>query len=189
MARCVEKLGIVFEHMLRAVAVVHVEIDHGNSPQPVFGARMQSPHGHIVEDAEPHRLGGFGMVARRAHGGKHIARLAAAHGIHACDHGACRAQGGVFGTGRDDRVAVDLMAAHGRNGAQHRLDEGARMHKAQSVVGGARSRHAHQPGKRRIVEGRQHRLQAARIFRMMVARIVVETRRMRDELRGQRHLP
>ncbi len=51
----VEQVGIGDEDRLRAVAVVHVEIDHRDAPQPPARLRVAGGDGGVVEQAEAHR--------------------------------------------------------------------------------------------------------------------------------------
>jgi hypothetical protein len=60
-----------------AVAVVHVEVDHGHPLQVVALQRVLGRHGHVVEKAEAHGLVTAGMVAGRAHGAEGVVQLAA----------------------------------------------------------------------------------------------------------------
>jgi hypothetical protein len=69
--------GIGLEDRLGPVAVVHVPVDDEDPLRPVRVARAARRHGHVVEQAEAHRLVGGGVVAGRAHGGEGVARLAA----------------------------------------------------------------------------------------------------------------
>src|SRR6478736_6486224 len=66
MGRRVEHARIGVEDFLRAVAVMHVEIDDGDPLQPVVALRVTRADADVVEQAEPHRPFGFGVVARRA---------------------------------------------------------------------------------------------------------------------------
>src|ERR1700704_4429441 len=64
MGRRVEDLGVVFETVLRAVAVVDVEVEHPDAPN-AHGARRDQTDGDVVEETEAHRLRVLGMMARR----------------------------------------------------------------------------------------------------------------------------
>ncbi len=62
-----EQVGIVLEYILGAVAVMDVEIDHGDAPHLMDLARMQGADGDIVEKTEAHRACPFRVMARRTH--------------------------------------------------------------------------------------------------------------------------
>ncbi len=53
--RHVEHVRVAQEHLLRAVAVVHVPVDHGDALEAAR-ARVRGGDGHVVEQAEAHRL-------------------------------------------------------------------------------------------------------------------------------------
>ena len=61
------------EDVLRAVAVMHVEIDHGGALDAVFALRMARGDRGIVEEAEAHRRRFLGVMAGRAHGDEGVA--------------------------------------------------------------------------------------------------------------------
>src|SRR5438477_6215 len=65
------------EDLLGAVAVMHVEIDHGDAMQAVLLLGMAGCDGGVVEDAEAHRPDGLGVVARRALRHESVGRLLA----------------------------------------------------------------------------------------------------------------
>jgi hypothetical protein len=72
-----EDARVVGEDVLRAVAVMHVEVDHRHPLESVFFQRMGGGNGDVVEEAEAHRLRPLGMVAWRAHAAKGVFGLAA----------------------------------------------------------------------------------------------------------------
>ena len=76
------------ERVLRAVAVVHVEID--DQQAVVLELRLEHARGQrdVVEQAEAHRAVGFGVVARGTHGAERAAQLAAGHLAGGRDHAA-----------------------------------------------------------------------------------------------------
>ena len=77
----VEQVGIGGEHSLRAVAVMHVEIDHRDPLHAPPAARMHGGDGGVVEQAEAHRAVRFGVMARRPDSGESGARPAFHDGI------------------------------------------------------------------------------------------------------------
>ena len=46
---------IVLQKCLRAIAVVHIEIDNGNAGQPAYVQRVFGCNSHIAKDTKPHR--------------------------------------------------------------------------------------------------------------------------------------
>ena len=64
MRRDVQDVGIVVEHRLCAVAVVHVDVDDRDAFETA-GAHRRRGDRNIVEQAEPHRSIRFGVVPRR----------------------------------------------------------------------------------------------------------------------------
>ena len=72
----VKEIGIVPENILRAVAVMHVEIDHRDALEPMRVTQMQCADRDVVEEAKAHRALALGMMAGRAHGAKGVRHLA-----------------------------------------------------------------------------------------------------------------
>ena len=114
MDRGVEQARIVLEDVLRAIAVMHVEIDHRDAGDAMDLPRLLGADGDIVEQAEAHRLGGLGVVAGRAGGAEGIARLPRHDGIDRGADGAGGTQRRLAGTGRQDRVVVQFDMPFGR---------------------------------------------------------------------------
>src|SRR5450759_2549132 len=54
------------ENVLRAVAVMDVEVDHGCAGDAVFALGVTRGDGGVIEKAKPHRLVDLGVMARRA---------------------------------------------------------------------------------------------------------------------------
>jgi MoxR-like ATPase len=78
-----------------AVAMVHIEVDHGHTLQPAHIERVARCHGDVVEKAEAHGLAASGVVARRAHRTERVLHLAVDHRVGGCHRGACCAQHGL----------------------------------------------------------------------------------------------
>ena len=66
MRRAVEEVAVGPEDVLRAVAVMDVEIDDRDALGIIAGARIVRGDRHIVEEAEAHGAARFGMMAGRA---------------------------------------------------------------------------------------------------------------------------
>ena len=54
------------EDILRAIAVMHVEIDHGRAGDAVFALGVTRGDGRVVEEAKAHWLVDLGVMAGRA---------------------------------------------------------------------------------------------------------------------------
>src|SRR5271170_1748103 len=67
MGRGVEHAAVVPEDILRAVAMMHVEIYDRDPLQSMDGLRMARRDRNVVEETEAHRRRCFGVMARRAH--------------------------------------------------------------------------------------------------------------------------
>src|SRR3546814_7162775 len=87
------EIGIGLESSLGAVAVMDVEIDHGDAFQAPAVAGMPGADGDVVEQAEAHGLGRLGMMAGRADGAEGVARLTLHHGVDDGTAGTRRPQG------------------------------------------------------------------------------------------------
>ena len=92
--------GIVVEDLLGAVAVVHVEVDDGHAGKPAR-PRVGRGHGHVVEEAEPHRAVALGVMTGRTH--QTEGRLASQCGLRCLDRR----------TGRTSGMHVDVWIERG----------------------------------------------------------------------------
>jgi hypothetical protein len=99
------------EDVVGAVAVVDVPVDDHHALQPVGVQRMLSGHGDAVDQAEAHRAGGAGVVARWAVQRGPGARRAAHQRVDQGGRPARSVAGGGVGAGRDRGVHVDHPAA------------------------------------------------------------------------------
>ena len=77
---------IVPDQILRAVAMMHVEIDDGHAVNPGQGQGMFGGDCHIAKQAKPHGFLLFRVMARRADGAKGVVGLPLHHHIHRPDH-------------------------------------------------------------------------------------------------------
>jgi hypothetical protein len=82
MRRGVHGARVVPENVLRAVAVMNIEIDHGDTLGAMNGLRMPGGDGRVVEEAKAHRRGAFGMMAGRPRGDKGVGHPPAHHLVH-----------------------------------------------------------------------------------------------------------
>lgn len=83
---------VVSDDILGAVAMMDIEIDDRDPLEIVL---QQGPVGadrDVIEQAEPHCLGTFGMVTGGTHCTEHLAGTSLDHEIHPQRHRPCRAQ-------------------------------------------------------------------------------------------------
>ena len=119
------------EDVLRAVAVVHVEVDHGDALGAVLLARIEAGDGDVGEDAEAHGALVLGVMAAGAHLAEHVGDAGALvhHAVDGGEAGADRPQRRLPGLGRQHRVGIEMRRrlALGRALALDPVDVGARM--------------------------------------------------------------
>ena len=105
--RDVERVRVVVEDRLGAVAVMDVEIEDREPRQLVYGARLQGRHRDVVEHAKAHGLHGLGMVAGRPHGAERVPGLARHHRVDRGAGGAGRPQRRLARVRVQHRVGID----------------------------------------------------------------------------------
>src|SRR5699024_8776521 len=76
---------LMAQNVFRTIAMVDIEVDDGNAVQSMPVQGMDGAGRHIAEQAKPHGLATLGMVPRRAHGTKGIARRAGHDHIDCAD--------------------------------------------------------------------------------------------------------
>ena len=189
MGRGVEHVMVVPEDILRAIAVMHVEIDHDDALQPVHGAGVIGPDSRAVEQAEPHGAHRFGMVPGRAHGAEGVLRLAANDRIHGGANRPRRAQRRLQRVRRDQRVRVDPAQPLGRNRGLHRIDMRLRMGAQQLRLRSLRRHPPFESGEARRVQRLQHGAQPVRPFRVIGAGIMSEASLVRVQQRRHWFVP
>ena len=86
---------IVPEDVLRAVAVVDVEIDDRDALGAVYRLGVTRGDGRIVEETKAHRRRDFRMMARRARGDEGVSDLPGHHLVDREDRAPGRAKGGL----------------------------------------------------------------------------------------------
>jgi len=178
--RTVEEVLVGPEDVLRAVAVVDVEIHDRDALGTVADTGVVGCDGGVREQAEAHGAVGLGVVPRRAHLAERVGEAARHHLVDRIEPGADGAQGGVHAAGRHHRIAVEVHAAVAL------LGDLARPLDAVQVILGmhAQDRVLHVVAQRRLGASqcvvalmRQHLVDGAhalRPFRMAEARVVVE---------------
>ena len=112
-----EQAVVGLEGSLGAVAVVDVEIDHGDAGH-ALGLGHAGGDGDVGKQAEAHALARLGMVAGWADGGEGPGRLATGHGADGVDHGPGGEAGGADAARRQDGVGIKLAEAAIRRGGE-----------------------------------------------------------------------
>ncbi len=79
--RAIKQVRIIIKQVLRAVAVMDIEIHHRHPLDAEFVARMVGGNGGIVKQAKPHRPVIFGVMPRRPGGDKGILFMPLHHRI------------------------------------------------------------------------------------------------------------
>ena len=165
------------EDRLRAIAMVDVEIDDQHAIQAEFRDRRRRPNGHVVQDAEAHRLAGQGVMS----GGTHQAQcglvFATNHTADRVDYGSGGQCGNVETTRPANGIRIQIAAA-GTCEGPNLLDIGRVVNPCQAapITRFGRGLPA-LGGQPRSIEMRFHRSQPQRAFRM-AARLVVQKPRV-----------
>ena len=152
--------------------MVDIEVDYRHPVNAVCRTGVHGANGHIVEQAEAHRLGRFGMMAGwpdRAKGVGHPA------GHHRIDSGAKRAGGaqGSLAGGRTQRgIRIDLADAGERHSREQFLDEFYRVNPGNLFDGSGRGLAPVERRESRRLQGCQNRGQPGGALRMVIAHIV-----------------
>src|SRR5207247_8872045 len=94
MGRAVHHGAIGPEDVLRAIAMVHVEVDDGGTLDAVFFLGVAGGDGGIVEEAKTHRTRSLGVVSGGARGDEGGCGLAGHHLVDRVPGAAGAAQGG-----------------------------------------------------------------------------------------------
>jgi hypothetical protein len=113
-ARGVEHRRVVLEDVLRAVPVMHVEIDNCDALGAVFPLRLAGDDGNGIDEAEAHRPLEIGVMARRAHRAKGVAHFPHGDRLERQQPTADGCRRRIHGPGRDEGVLIDLRDPFGR---------------------------------------------------------------------------
>ena len=184
MGRGIEQVAVALEHVLRAVAVMDVEIHHRDPPQPMLPAGMLGGDRDVVEQAEAHGGIGLGMVPGRPHRAERIVRRPAEHRIDRRDHGAGRAQRRLAGAARHAGVGVEGNDAGFRDRRQHGLDEAPVVDEGECVDRRRRRFLPHQWREFRCLQRRQDGAQPVGAFGMVRPHLVRQAGRMGEQPGG-----
>ena len=88
MKRHIKYIGILFEDVLRAVAVVDVPVDDCHAIEPVLTPSGSGGDSRAIEKAEAEGLVRLCVMARRAHERKSATHLTTHHAANSCQHAA-----------------------------------------------------------------------------------------------------
>ena len=135
---------IVLDQILRAVAMMHVEIDNRDPFQPVMVQRMLRRHSDRSKKTKPHRRLAFGVVTGRAHGSKGIGNLAAQNQINPPHDSTRRPIGRSQSPNRHMRVGIKRAPALARGGVADGIDVALGVDAQQIIVRDKRRIHTAQ---------------------------------------------
>ena len=116
MGRAVVEILVVPKNLLRAVAVVNIEIDNRDPLGAMFGAHIVRGYRDVVEKAKAHRPVAFGMMPRRAHLAEGVGGFFGDDVIDSFKSGTDRAQPRLPATFRYYRISVDMMGVFAGSG-------------------------------------------------------------------------
>jgi len=182
--RAIHHAGIGPENLLRAVAVMDVEIDDRDALQAVPLLRMPRRDRHIVEEAETHGPRGLGMVAGRAHRHERIGGPFFDHLVDRQRRAAGPAQRRLEAAGRHGGVGIEpheSLLRGGRLDFPHIVE---RVAKRDGFERGGRRLHAGEVLELLVFERLLDRAQTVGPFRMAGRGQVVEAGRVGDQQGG-----
>jgi hypothetical protein len=169
------------EDLLGAVAVVDVEIHHRGPRDAVALLHVAGDDGGGVEEAEPHRADGLGMVPGRAHGAEAVRRTAGDHLVGRHHDAADRAQHRLEGARRHRGVGVEPHQPLLRRGVADFRDVVDRVAQRDRLQRRRGRLHAHEVLETRVFQGLVNGAQPVRPLGMSGRRDVVEAGRVGDE--------
>ena len=103
----VKKIRVVPENVFCPIAVVHIEIDHGDSLEKPYFTGMKRTDGDIVEKTKSHRAIGRRVMSRRTYRAEGVLHLPIRDAIDRAHNGARCAQRGFARTGRHRCIGID----------------------------------------------------------------------------------
>ena len=115
MGRDAKDVRVVFEDVLRPVAMMHVVIDDGDLRRAI-GARVRGGDRDVVVQTESHRAIALGVMAGGPHQRERAALRAAERMVDGLHRGTGRQQCNVMGLRRCVGVGIELDGAAGRFG-------------------------------------------------------------------------
>ena len=175
-----EHIGVVIEDVLGAVAVVHVEIHDEHPPHPMLLLRPARGDGHVGKDAEAHAVVDQGVVARRAHQGEAVLRLAPEDRVQQVEQPARGPQRRFVGVGVDVGVRIQVPAAPLGDQLEP-FQVGCRVHAQDRLHRRRRAGHVDEPVEHAIFgEQVQRRLKAPGVLRVTIQRVAQIERIVND---------
>ncbi len=175
MGRDEEHPLLVPEKVLRAVAVMDIEIDDRDPGEAAPLERVLRGDGDIAEDAEPHGRLGLGVMSRRPASHEGRPGLPVEHGIDGRDGAPDATERRLERAGRHVRIAVEGDRARCRRGRPDPVEIAPRVTEKHVVVGSLRRLPARETQRRQRI---LHRLQSRHLFRMAARHHVLEAGRM-----------
>jgi hypothetical protein len=169
--------------------MVNIEIDHREALEAMLFEGVPGGHSHIVEEAEAHRLGRFGVMARRTDRAEGVLDLTGQHQVGRQHAGAGRAQGSLHGAGAHCGIGIEVTDAALWHTRQDLLDvlprmrPGELLHRRQRRVV-ERQVHVQPRRNQAVVDGRQ----ALRRLRVMLPHVMQPAISVRDECRTRHKL-
>src|SRR5438105_4181087 len=152
MCRGIKQAGIGGENVLCSVAMMDIEIHHGNALKTMHGARMKCSDRDIVEHAEPHRLRRRGVMPGRAHSTKRVLHFARHDHVDGEYDPAGSAKGRITSSRRCESVGIETHESGFRYRSENVTDVGLRMCASERFEAGFRRFPADQPRKFGSVE-------------------------------------
>ena len=175
------------ENLLRAIAVMHVEIDDGDSLDAVGRLGVTGGDGDIIDEAEAHGIARAGVMARRARGHESVVGPPRHHLVDGGDAAAGRAPDGLDRLGTHERVAVERGVAFARRRLFERREIGLRMNALQRLWVGPGRAQTRQRGETLVFQPALDRPQAFGPLGVAGAHLMLQSARMCDEKGSQRY--
>lgn len=168
-------MWILFAEGLRAIAMMHVEINDGNPRQAVHMACLGRRDSRIVEQAKAHRLIGFGVMSRRSNGTKCITRATSHHIVDRFARRPGRIQGSVHASGRNDGIRVQIGDALFRCASADMFDMRGGVNAQKLFLRRLVCLGTDQVGEFFMIQDRTDGPQAQRMFGMLITGVVRKT--------------
>lgn len=172
---------VVFENLLSAIALVHVEINNCHFFQAVMFECVGCANRDVVVEAEPHRTAAFGVMTRGPDSAKSRFHLAACYQVNSGNRRPGSTSGGLQGIRTDYGVGIDVRITAVRDHCSHIVEMVLRMYSQKLSLGHLRrltiAKHIRKPAAHEMILDRR---QASDRLRMTVTRIMPVTRRVAD---------
>ncbi len=160
---------------------MHIEIHDRDALRAVHGDGVTRGHGGVVEKAEAHGRGAFGVVAGRTHGHEGVVHVAAHDFVHRLAGSADGVESGLQRPGTHGGVAVETGETVARGGLFQRLDVELGMNAQGHFAGASIGLPANQRHELFVFENAFDDAHAIRPFGMTGSIVVIEPGRMRNQ--------